>query len=646
MTERFYVTTPIYYVNDAPHIGHSYTTILADVLARYHRLLGHETRFQTGTDEHGTKVQLSAAKRGVTPIQQCDEYSQRFVQMWQTLGIEYDTFIRTTQSRHYQVVQTMLQKIYDQGDIFKDTYKGWYNIRSEMFIADSEVDQEEVAAGRIVQMEETNYFFRLSNYQEWLQTHLSQHPDFILPETRRNEVLGMLRDPLPNLCISRPKERLAWGIPIPFDHDYVTYVWFDALINYVTGIGYGTDEQEFNKWWPACTHLIGKDILKPHGIFWPIMLKAAGAGIFKRLVVHGWWTRGGQKESKTLSAGLAAQAPVRHIRELVQDYGAEPIRYFLMREMTLGMDQDYDELILVLRLNADLANDLGNLASRTLKIVQRDLGGKTPAAGPLSEAENEIITLAQKAQEKIKPAIETFKLNHVIEAVMEMVRAANRYFNATKPWDLLKEGNLQAAGRICYVSMEVLRWASVALGPVMPTKMLELRRQLGLSEQVGLLEQELVWGGLPSGGDVPGGDPLFPKIDDKAVKLRLKAESEQAAAQMSEPGLEGLISIEEFGKVQLRTAIVLEAEVVPKADKLLKLKIQIGAETRQIVAGIAQFYRPEELPGKRIAVVANLKPAKIRGLDSYGMLLAAKHEGKLCLLTTDDPQFSSGATVS
>lgn len=647
MAQRFYVTTPIYYVNDTPHIGHAYTTILADVLARFHRLLGEEVRFQTGTDEHGMKVQQAARQRGVDEKTHCDEVSRHFRAMWERLGIRYDTFFRTTQEDHYAVVGQILQRIYDNGDIVRSTYKGWYSIRDEMFIsADDAKDRaEDIAACRVVQMEEENYFFRLANYQDWLVDHIRNTPNFIVPDSRKNEVLGMLREPLDDLCISRPKSRLAWGIPLPFDDDYVTYVWFDALINYVTGIGYNRDDAEFARWWPHVTHLIGKDILKPHGVFWPIMLRAAGIDPPRQLVAHGWWTRGGQKESKTKSEALAAQAPVRHIRELVDDYGADAIRYFLLREMTLGMDQDYDEHLIATRINAELANDLGNLSSRVIKIVQRDLGGTVPARVEPGEAEAEVWQCAREARDRVPALVRELKPNLAIQTVMETIRATNRYFNSMAPWKLLKDGDTAGAGRVCYVGLEVLRWAAVLLAPVMPERMAELRRQLGAAPEPRAYDEELQWGGLAPGTPVPGGDPLFPRIDMKALEQRLEI---AVQAQQAETAHEtaGLVSIDDFGKLELRTAVVREAERVPKADKLLKLQIEVGDERRQIVAGIAQDYAPEDVIGKRIVIVANLEPAKIRGIESRGMLLAAKKGKRLTLVTTDDPEFASGASVS
>ena len=652
---RFYVTTPIYYVNDRPHIGHSYTTILADVLARYHRLFGDEVRFQTGTDEHGQKVQQSAAARGITPQEQCDQFSPRFQEMWETLEIKPDRFIRTTEDSHKATVQAVLQKLFDQGDIYKDTYSGWYNVSDEMFISDSEVTEEGKQAGLVIHMSESNYFFRLSKYQDWLADYLqNEKPDFILPESRRNEVLGLLRDPVQDLCISRPKTRLQWGIELPFDVDYVTYVWFDALLNYISGIGW-PDSGDFEKWWPHTLHLIGKDILKPHGFFWPIMLKAAGIPLPKRLLAHGWWTRGGHKESKTVSKELAAQAPVRHISELVEEYDVDPIRYYLIREMTLGMDQEYSEELIVHRLNSDLANDLGNLVNRVVKLIQQNFDSKVP---PLLSEETESGNALQLSVELksdladlpgcVRDRIEDLKPNLAMDEILAFVRKTNAYIATCEPWKKAKDGNKPDAGHCLAVAVRCLRTVSILLAPVMPKRMQELLVQLGCSVDTQSATSECIdWDRPQAGTPVPGGDPLFPRLDWGAIRKKLenKVAEAPAAEEKAEEVETNLVTIDEFFKTQLRVAEVVEAEKVPKADKLLRLQIKVGDEIRQIVAGVAEFYTPEEMVGKQIVVVANLKPAKIRGIESNGMLLAARDGKKLRLVSLDGEGIPPGAEV-
>jgi methionyl-tRNA synthetase len=643
MTEnrRFYVTTPIYYVNDHPHIGHSYTTILADVLARYHRLFGYEVRFQTGTDEHGQKVQHSAIEHKITPQQQCDEYSQRFREMWDLLEIEYDVFIRTTEERHKSTVRAILQKLHDQEDIYTGTYSGWYNVSDEMFISPDEVTEEGKQSGRIVEMSETNYFFKLSKYQDWLIEYLQKNPGFIQPESRKNEVLGLLRERVSDLCISRPKSRLEWGIELPFDEDYVTYVWFDALVNYISGLGW-PDNEDFEKWWPHTLHLIGKDILKPHGFFWPIMLHAAGIGLPRKILAHGWWTRGGHKESKTVTKDLAAQAPVRHIRELVEEYGVDPVRYYLIREMTLGMDQEYSEETIVTRLNSDLANDLGNLLNRVVKLIKQNFDSKVPGT---NETSNGLLENGKNLPGEVNRSIQELKPNLAVEAVLNLVRQTNAYIAECEPWKAAKEGRLDEAGQCLSVSVRALRTIAILLHPVMPKKMEALLAQIGTPLRPEEITQEAIDWSLPAAGTpIPGGDPLFPRLDWKEIEKKILAIHE-AREERAEEEAGDLIAIDDFFRTKLRVAEVIQAEKVPKADKLLKLQIRIGGETRQIVAGVAEFYAPEEMVGKQIIVVANLKPAKIRGEESHGMLLAAREGKRLRLLTLDGEGIGSGAEV-
>jgi methionyl-tRNA synthetase len=666
--ERFYVTTPIYYVNDAPHIGHSYTTILADVLFRYHRLFGHQVRFQTGVDEHGQKVQQAAAKRGVTPQEQADLYSQRFCEMWKLLNIHPDhLFFRTTDPEHKRRVGILLQRLFDQGDIYQETYTGWYNVSDEMFVTEKEVTEEDKESGRVIQVSESNYFFRLSKYKDWLIQYLEEHPDFILPVSRRNEILGMLRQPaVGDLCITRPKARLSWGIELPFDHDYVTYVWIDALMNYITGLGW-PESAEFTTWWPSTVHLIGKDILKPHGFFWPIMLHAVGLPMPKHLLAHGWWTRGGLKESKTVSRELAAQAPVRHFLELVAEYGVDPLRYFLMREMTLGQDQDYSEEIIVQRINSDLANDLGNLVSRVTRLIQQYFDGKVPALTP-DPAGTALLAKSLALRSEVWSSIEALKPNQAVEALLLVVRQTNAYVAENEPWIKAKQGDLDSAGRCLLVALQVLRRVAVLLTPILPQKMEGLLVRIGCPVKGGEMDLSDFETPLPGAGqEIPGGEPLFPRLDWEVIRKKIEVPAvkevateqpvpagakakEKKASSLKEPVVSdetgsGLITFEDFSKVDLRLAEVIEATRVPNADKLLHLTIRLGEETRQIVAGIAEYYSPEEVLGKYIVIVANLQPRKIRGLVSHGMLLAAKDGTHLRLVTLDGEGVDTGATV-
>ncbi len=626
---KFYITTPIYYVNDEPHIGHAYTTILADVLSRYHLLFGDDVFFLTGTDEHGQKLQEAAGKNHLTPQEFCDQMVVRFKKVWERLNISNSDFIRTSEKRHIDVVTRILQDIYDKGEIYAADYEGWYCVFDERFWTEKDiVDGKCPDCQRPVsKITEKNYFFRMSKYQDWLIKYIQDNPEFIQPDFRRNEILGFLRQPLGDLCISRPKARLAWGIELPFDKDYVCYVWFDALINYISTIGYTSEETRFKKWWPA-VHLIGKDILTTHAVYWPTMLKEIGIEQPQTIFAHGWWLSGETKMSKSLGNVIK---PL----ELADKYGVDPFRYFLIREMTLGQDSSYSEDSFVARYNSDLANDLGNLLSRVTKMVNTYTGGVIPAAGSPEESDNELIGKAREMLASFREKIETFKLNLATEDIMELVRATNRYVEQNRPWDLAKKNEIARLNTVLYNGAEALRLAAALLTPIMPAKCAEIRGQLGLAEDAPE-SVKLVWGALRPGTSLGTSETLFP---------RLKREA--AIAPVSEKGAaaEQTVSIDEFARISLRTAKVRSAERVEGANKLLKLRIDLGGEMRQIVAGIAQHYSPEEVVGKTIIVVANLEPAKIRGIDSIGMLLAAK-SGNTLVLLTGDKEIPPGAKIS
>lgn len=627
MENRFYVTTPIYYVNDEPHIGHAYTTILADVLAHLHRLFGDEVFFLTGTDEHGQKLQNAAAKNKREPLDYCDEIVMRFKKTWQKLHIKNDDFIRTTEKRHIKVVSEILQRIYDKGEIYSAEYEGWYCVHEERFWTEKDlVDGNCPDCNRpVTKITEMNYFFRMSKYQDWLIDYIEKNPDFIQPDFRRNEVLGFLKKPLGDLCISRPKARLSWGIELPFDRQYVCYVWFDALINYISAIGYLSDDEKFESWWPA-VHLIGKDILTTHAVYWPCMLKAMELPQPKTIFAHGWWLVGETKMSKSLGNVVK---PL----QLADKYGVDAFRYFLIREMTLGQDSTYTEESFISRYNSDLANDLGNLLSRTLKMIQSYTDGKIPAV-PDDNSDNELAKRFEKLISETREKVATFKLNQAVEDILELVRATNRYIEKNKPWALAKEGEHQKLGRVLYNAAETLRLVSLLLSPVMPEKCKSIQQQLGLQDETA---GNLTWGELKPGTSIKPGKGLFPRVQQPKVEITNMTQKEEFP--------EGVIGFEEFGRVKMQTARVLEAEKVPKADKLLKLQIDLGSEKRQIVAGIAEYYKPEDMIGKNLVIVSNLKPAKIRGVDSYGMLLAATYGKKLVLVTTDN-DIDPGADIS
>ena len=620
--KTFYLTTPIYYVNDKPHIGHAYTTILADVLTRFHRNSGEDVFFLTGLDEHGQKVQQAAEKHGVDPQKHCNEMAPRFLKLWENLHIQNDDFIRTTEKRHVDVVQHILQKVYDKGDIYEDEYEGLYSVSEERFITEKEAGSGEFRD--IKELKEKNYFFRMSNYQQALIDHIKNNSDFIQPKHRKNEVLGFLKQPLEDLCISRPKSRLGWGIELPFDSDYVTYVWFDALINYITAPGYNVNEENFNKYWPANYHLIGKDILTTHSVYWPTMLMSANIPLPQTIFAHGWWLIGESKMSKSLGNVVDPLG-------LIEEYGVDPVRYYLMREMVLGQDARFTIESFIKRYNSDLANDFGNLLSRISNLLNKFFDGRIPQDEDDSADGLEVRSKAVETVVIVWEKIEAMRVNEAIEIILQFVRSINKYIETKAPWKLAKE-EPEIAGKVLFTAAEALRVSAVLLSPIMPN------RTQTVLETLGATESGLGWGGLTSGIEIKLHDPLFPRINIK--KLENSVENHGKKEE-----LENVITFDEFQNVELKTAKILEAEKVEGADKLLKLQIKVGDEQRQIVSGIAQFYSPEELVEKMIVVVTNLKPATIFGIESNGMLLAAKNGKTLTLMTIDSEKVSSGMRI-
>jgi len=620
--KTFYLTTPIYYVNDKPHIGHAYTTILADVLTRFHRNSGEDVFFLTGLDEHGQKVQQAAEKHGVDPQKHCNEMAPRFLKLWENLHIQNDDFIRTTEKRHVDVVQHILQKVYDKGDIYEDEYEGLYSVSEERFITEKEADSGEFRD--IKELKEKNYFFKMSNYQQALIDHIKNNPDFIQPKHRKNEVLGFLKQPLEDLCISRPKSRLGWGIELPFDSDYVTYVWFDALINYITAPGYNVNEENFNKYWPANYHLIGKDILTTHSVYWPTMLMSANIPLPQAIFAHGWWLIGESKMSKSLGNVVDPLG-------LIEEYGVDPVRYYLMREMVLGQDANFTIESFIKRYNSDLANDFGNLLSRISNLLKKFFDGRIPQDEDDSAEGLDVKSKAVETVAIVWEKIEVMRVNEAIEIILQFVRSINKYIETKAPWKLAKE-EPEIAGKILFTAAEALRVSAILLSPIMPN------RTQTVLETLGATESGLDWGGLTSGIEIKLHDPLFPRINIK--KLESSVENHGKKEE-----LENVITFDEFQNVELKTAKILKAEKVDGADKLLKLQIKDGDEQRQIVSGIAQFYPPEELVEKMIVVVTNLKPATIFGIESNGMLLATKNGKTLTLMTIDSEKVSSGMQI-
>ncbi len=630
MAQRiFYLTTPIYYVNAVPHLGHAYTTLIADTMCRYRRLAGDRVHFLTGTDEHGDKIAQAAAKAGERPQAYADRIAAAFRETWRRLEISNDDFIRTTEPRHLAAVQSILQKLHDAGEIYFGEYGGNYCYGCERFYTDKELVDGKCPDHQTPPtfIKEQNYFFRMSRHQQWLVQHIEAHPDFIRPERYRNEVLAFLRDPLEDLCISRPKSRLQWGIPLPFDESYVTYVWFDALINYVSALGLPRSEP-FETFWPHAQHLIAKDILKPHGIYWPTMLKAAGMPLYRHLNVHGYWSLAGGKMSKSIGNVVEALA-------LADKYGHDAFRYFLMREMTFGLDANFSEDALVARLNADLANDLGNLVSRATTMIVNFAGGMVPEAGAPSAEESEVRAALEKAWAEVDDAMEQFAFQRALIAIWEFVGAMNRYVDTTAPWVLAKDpakrGRLDT---VLYTLAEALRCLSVLLAAFLPKTTEQIRELLGLGGTP-IRPADLAWGALKAGTTVQKAPALFPRIETTNSPLPSKERGQADGAR---------ITIQEFSRIDLRVGEVVAAEKVEKAKRLLKLAVNVGAEVRMLVAGIAEHYAPADLIGRKVVVVANLEPATLMGIESNGMVLAAS-EGKDLALIILDRDLPPGAKV-
>ena len=658
MAEKFYITTPIYYPSDKLHIGHSYCTVATDTMARYKRLRGYDVKFLTGTDEHGQKIERIAEKQGVTPKQYVDKIVAGVKDLWKELDISYDQFIRTTDDYHVKTVQKIFKQLYDQGDIYKSEYEGWYCTPCESFYTDVQlVDGKCPDCGREVEkLKEESYFFRLSKYQDRLIKYIEEHPEFIQPQTRQNEMINnFLKPGLEDLCVSRTT--FNWGIPVTFDDKHIVYVWVDALSNYITALGYGTDDDsQFKKYWPADIHVVGKEIVRFHTIIWPAMLMALNLPLPKQVFGHGWLIIDGGKMSK--SKGNVVDPKV-----LVDRYGVDSIRYFLLREIAFGQDGNFTNEALIQRINSDLANDLGNLVSRTVGMIDKYFGGKLPAEKEATEFDASLKETAAAVTAKTDELLDKMLFSDALAEIWTLIRRANKYVDETQPWILAKDEAQKAklAGAL-YNLAESIRVVSVLIQPFMPNTPKLIWEQLGISDDsLKAWDSAKAWGSLPAEVTITKGNVIFPRIDMKKELAELEAAMKEAQAasvanqekkaeeekEQEEKEAVPEITIDDFDKIKLKVGTVIASEKMPGSKKLLKNQIKIGSETRQILSGIAPNYSPEEMVGKKVIVLTNLPPRKMMGEMSYGMILVAEDEnGELSIASVDKADFADGSSIS
>ncbi len=634
--KTYYITTPIYYPSDNLHIGHTYSTVMADAMARFKRLSGYEVRFQTGTDEHGLKIQQIADKKGVTPQEYVDEIVEGIKKLWDTMEISYDDFIRTTEDRHISRVQEIFNKMNAKGDIYKDQYEGWYCTPCESFWTESQlVDGKCPDCGRPVEKaHEEAYFFRLSKYQDQILELFDKNPQFLMPDTRRNEMIGFVKQGLEDLCISR--STFSWGIPVPEDPKHVIYVWLDALTNYITALGYPDSSELFEKFWPAQVHLVGKEIVRFHSIIWPAMLMSLDIPLPKQVLGHGWLLIDGGKMSK--SKGNVVDPVI-----LIERYGIDALKYFLLREYTFGQDGVFTNEVMLKRMNFDLANDLGNLVSRTTAMIEKYCDGIVPMATTEDNIDRDLRNMAVSIAPKVEDEMNSFAFNNALENIWVLIRRANKYIDEKTPWILAKDESKKAELDTCMHNLaESLRMVSILIYPFMHTTTEKIRHQLGIDEEI-LWEDSMKQDQL-KGNKVTKGEAIFPRLDIekelkeldeiKSINFAKSTTSNVAAEDNIPLKLKQEIEFSDFEKLDLKVGKILEAKKHPKADKLLVFQVQMGTEKRQIISGIANHFSPEEMIGKNVIVVANLKPRKLRSLESSGMILFAEEDGKLVEVTS------------